>query len=629
MLFITAVDHWIHRLEEYMLTEVEKFGKPEKARGTQVKLTAEWLILNLFKVESIDIPLPEEMPHESEFFENNDLNERIDFPKYKMQYEQTEIQFRLKWRDLILGSTEELRKKMNEFFNPQNTSITLTKFKLLLVFRLQQQCVQLRKEAYDRLIKIDLEQTMARAAAEVTAKKQAEIEALEATLTKKQAEVKVIRERTETAVKAAKEAKEKAEAAEKASRGSKNTKKLEESAAKDMPEAAEQSAKEKAEAAAKVAKEMTEVLTKEEAQAEILAQEIAKAKTSAGLGTEKENKKQEEEPVLEEAEMIAEDSSAEGDEGEEEEEPEAEVVSGENPSVRIVIAELKRAHISSTVSEVERKSKEMPRPISSDEVLLSAIVEKIIEVTDLMTLLSGKATVGISSQIGITPSAGKTGDVFSCFRDTIKEIFGFFTEADLQSNLSPGAEQAFIDCSPAKIRKRNDPLLIAYENMVPYLLSNYGRLSHNNHSRFEVSWTDSLVSALVTNPLTTFQKSVDYLTYDAKLAKQKRTFLLKTISVLRSSVKGTSLYVENNKVNEGPWQNVDGALEREQKHAGEIKNSWSNRPQEFLQFYQTTRERLQSSKIKLIELKRAQDLAKAQARARKTVRKGSAPVEST
>jgi hypothetical protein len=505
MFFITAVDFWIHRLEEHMQkTAKESFGIPEAGRGTAAELTAEWLIINLFKTDSQTIPLPQPPSNTQEYLDDNALFERIDFPKYKMQYGEAQVQFNYVWKHLILGETSWLKNEMEKSFNPQKTSILLAQFKLLLIFRLQQQCVELRKEAYERLIEQD------RAAAE----------------------------------KAAKEQKEREEA--------------------------------------------------------LLLEALAK---KAAAGKAAKEQKEREEASLAEVQVKTQEVAGEEDEGEDY--PEAEDVASEEESeLAIVVAQLKQANLVAK-SEFESKSAEKPLvPDSSDKALLDAIVTRIEEAITLMRLMEDKAKVSIFKQLNIKPSDGDTGDLLCCFRDTVKEIFGFFSKADAQSGLLPTHEHALIDGSPEKVRAKNNPLLIAYEKMVPYLIGNFGQLSHNNHLRHDVGWMDS-AAKYFTKPAAAFSDTVNYWTYAPNIAKQKRDTLLAAILTLRKSVKGTQLLEANGSPNEGLWENFTRAFDTQLKPVAALKPTGSQQPQAITMLYTSTIEALREAQADLKEKAKA------------------------
>jgi hypothetical protein len=466
MFFITAIDFWIHRLEEHMQKIIsEHFGIPFEAKSSKTKITAEWLILDLFKIPTDSIPLPETLglslsgsPKNSVLLSSSSSGleaassaevsepvEKIDLSKYKMQYGDTKIQFDLIWKDIINGEHRFLSEKISAFFNPESTSIGLTQFKLLLVFRLQQKCLSLREAAFLRLVERD--------------NLRKEIEAQKAL-----------------------------------------------------------SVSDAAAAASPV-----EIQSEPEGVIDDLAQKLQRLK--------------------------------------------------------------------------------MASETFSDEILLSEILEALTQIRGLMQQLEQKSALKIN-QFTVTPSDGRTGELLHDFDKTIREIFHFFQEVDASSGLHPGQDHALLDCSPKKIFKQNDPLLIVYENAVPYLLSNYTRLANFNRlsqtsgrTGMLLGLTSSLLS-FVTQPVKTVSDQFTLWTYDPAVAEQKRRLLLTTILALRKSLHGQPILDERKWPNEGVWENCDRTLSAQAEEALRSQGL-SIRSQEFTLFFNRTRENLKESREQL------------------------------
>ena len=164
----------------------------------------------------------------------------------------------------------------------------------------------------------------------------------------------------------------------------------------------------------------------------------------------------------------------------------------------------------------------------------------------------------------------------------------------------PTHEHALIDGSPEKVRAKNNPLLIAYEKMVPYLIGNFGQLSHNNHLRHDVGWMDS-AAKYFTKPAAAFSDTVNYWTYAPNIAKQKRDTLLAAILTLRKSVKGTQLLEANGSPNEGLWENFTRAFDTQLKPVAALKPTGSQQPQAITMLYTSTIEALREAQADLKE----------------------------
>lgn len=482
MFFITAIDFWIHRLEEHMQKViVEKFGVPYAASVSKVKVSTEWLILNFFKIENSELPIKEwevkitpqlltELAGESN--QETTHTKKPDLSSYASRYGNQKIQFDLAWQDVIHKEHGFLLSKITEFFNPSSTTITLTQFKLLLVFRLQQRCLQLREEAYLRLEQRDLLQKEIKEKEKVVGelKKQVELQAQE----KKQ--------------------------------------KLEEQKVKDIPEKPEQQKPEE---------------PKESAEKIALDQEIV-----------------------------------------------------------LLTKNVKKLSLCAQ--------------ISSDKILLDEVIAAINHTKILMQKLEEKSAYK-AQQITVTPSDGRTGKLLHDFSQTIKEIFQFFQEVDKASQLAPNQRHAFLDCSPKKIFKKNDPLLIVCEHAVPYLLSNYSRTANfdrlqeeNVHSSMMTNVASSFIN-LVTNPTKTISDKMTLWTYDTKTAEDKRNLLVKVVLSLRTSVSGQSLKNQEKKINQGLWDNCERTLLLESEQATKTQGyGYSPWPQQLTLFFEQTKQSLKT-----------------------------------
>ncbi len=496
MFFITVIDFWIHRLEEHMQKVIlESFGLPHAASVSKFKVSTEWLILNLFKIENTDLPLKEfelkqptpQLLTELSVIEHQEINaaQKPDLSSYSMQFGNQKIQFDLAWQDVINKDHDFLFGKINEFFNPSSTTLSLKQFKLLLVFRLQQQCLQLREEAYLRLSQRDTLQ-------------------------------KEIKE-TERAV-------------------------------SELKKQVEQQEKEK---------------TKEK---------------------EKEKKQKLEEPK---EKKILENSAQEKPE-EPKESPEKIAF---DKQMELLAKQLESLTISAKVC--------------SDKTLLEAVASAINNTKSLMQKLEEKSAYKVN-QITVTPSNGRTGALLRDFAQTLTETFLFFEEVDKKSDLSPNQTHAFLDCSPKKVFKKNDPLLIVYEHVVPYLLSNYcrsanfDRLSQDNaHNSTLVNMASSFIS-LTINPVKTISDKVTLWTYDSKVAEEKRNLLSKIILSLRTSVSGQALKTQEKKMNQGIWDNCERTLLLESEQASKTQGySYSPWPQQLTIFFDQTKQSLKTRRAHL------------------------------
>jgi hypothetical protein len=136
--------------------------------------------------------------------------------------------------------------------------------------------------------------------------------------------------------------------------------------------------------------------------------------------------------------------------------------------------------------------------------------------------------------------------------------------------------------------------------MVPYLIGNFGQLSHNNHLRHDVGWMDS-VAKYLTKPAAALSDTVNYWTYDPKIAQQKRDALLATILYLRTSVKGTRLLDDNGSPNEGLWQNFALAFDDKLKAVADLKPTGSQQPQAITMLYTSTKQALEKAQKDLAE----------------------------
>lgn len=475
MFFITAIDFWIHRFEEHMQKVIlENFGVPHTASMSKIKVSTEWLILNLFKIENSDLPIKEWKakitPHLLTELTDEPLekiNPKSDLSSYVSRYPDQQIRFNLLWQDLINQDHDFLLKKITEFFNPNSTTFNLTQFKLLLVFRLQQKCLQFREEAYLRLEQRD------------TLKK--EIKQIKATIEDLKKQVEQQKQEQE------------------------NKQKIEQ----------------------KKPEELKEIPTKIalEQQIELLAK---------------------------------------------------------------------------YVEELNLCSR-----ICSDEILLKQILEAIENTKILMQKLEEKAAFKIN-QVTVTPSDGRTGELLHDFSQTLAEIFQFFKEIDQSSELTPNQKHAFLDCSPKKVFKKNDPLLIIYENVLPYLLSNYSRSAIFDRLKEENSSTSLLTNLassfinLAINPSKTISDKITLLTYDSKMAEDKRNVLIKIILSLRTSVRGQSLKTPEKKINQGLWDNCERTLLLESEQAAKNQGySYSPWPQQLTLFFEQTKQNIKACRESL------------------------------
>lgn len=482
MFFITAIDFWIHCLEEHMQKViVEGFGVPYAASISKVKVSTEWLILNLFKIENSELPIKEwevkNTPQLLTELANESNQETVHTPKpdlsnYSSRYLNQKIKFDLAWQDVIHQDHDFLLSKITEFFNPSSTTFDLTQFKLLLVFRLQQRCLQLREEAYLRLDQRDVFQK--------------EI--------KEKEKEKVVEELRQQVERQEQEKKQK----------------LEEPKVKDIPEKPEQQKPE--ESAEKLALDQEIVL---------LTKNVEKLSISV--------------------------------------------------------------------------------QVCSDKTLLDAVIDEIKKTTVLMKKLEEKSAYKLVKQVTVTPTDGRTGDLLHDFSQTLSETFLFFAEVDKKSNLLPNQTHAFLDCSPKKVFKKNDPLLIVYEHVVPYLLSNYKRAANFDRLQEENAETSVLTNVasslinLAINPKKTIGDKLTLWTYDTKTAEDKRNLLNKIILNLRTSVSDQPLKNKQKKINAGLWDNCERTLLLESEQATKTQGySYSPWPQQLTLFFEQTKQSLKT-----------------------------------
>lgn len=467
MFFITALDFWINRLEEHMQKIIaENAYNTSSIKLTKVQPSTEWLILDIFKISKENMPvLPKEKKQAAE---------QVDLSSFKMKYGESPIQYNLYWKDIVGGEHGFLLGQINEFFNPENTGISLTEFKLLLVFRLQQKCLALREAAYLNLKERD---------------------DLNKLIKKQQ---KLVFEK------------------------------------KDQEKDKEKEKKENI---------------------------IVNVKIDPFL-KESEKNKQVEELVI-------------------------------NLEFDPVVA------LEKSLGKLKISSEQC-----GDKILLDQLLKNIKDVNILMRTLEEKAEIKLLKQVTYTPSDGRTGELFHGFSKTMEEIFNYFHEVDNASGLLPGVDQAILDCSPKKVFKRNDPLLIVYENMVSYLLSNYRRLAEFERLNENAVQSGAIINAmsslygLVTQPTKTINEKLTLWTYDTSVSDEKRTKLSSTILALRKSLSGQPILDQQKRFNEGLWDNCDRTLIAGAEEAFQSQG-YSFWPQQLTLFFEKTREDLKASRENL------------------------------
>ncbi len=472
MFFITALDFWIARLEEHMQKVIaENSTNTTSVKSSKVQPNTEVSILEFFKISN------ENMFGSTK--EKLNGSEKIEFSPFKMRYGDKKIQFDLLWKDVVLGQYDFLYKKIDDFFNPQSTTINLTQFKLLLVFRLQQKCLELRETAYLGLLQRD--------------------------------ELK------------------------------KSIRKQEKSIAAEKLEA-----EKKEKAVEKKPEEIKSEGIKEEDQTKVII----------ALQDEGSNKN-----ILDE----------------------------KKDPILILQENFEKLKISND--------------ICYDESLLKDILKSIEEIRVLMQKLEEKGATKLN-QFTYTPSDGRTGELLYTFSKTMEEIFGFFSELDKTSAFLPGHNHALLDCSPKKVFKKNDPLLIVYEDMVSYLLSNYSRsanferLSESTAQSGIVLSVASTLIGLVTQPTKTLSDKLTIWTYNPETADDKRQLLSDTIIALRKSLKDQPILDNQKRPNESVWDNCERtlAVHSEEAYKNQGYSIW---PQQLTVFFDKTREDLKDTRALL------------------------------